>query len=46
MRDLLDRLPDTHVEPEALEFPPLGHAPLEESFSVVRPLPPYPIPSA
>ncbi len=46
VRDLLDRLPDTHVELEALEFPPLGHAPLEESFSVVRPLTPYPIPEA
>ena len=46
VRDLLDRMPDTRVEPEALEFPPLGHAPLEETFSVVQPLPPYPIPAA
>lgn len=41
VRDLLDRLPDTHVEPEPLEFPPLNHEPLGESYSVVRPLPPY-----
>jgi polyphosphate kinase 2 len=41
IRDLLDRLPDTRIEPEALEFPSLGHAPLEETYSVVRPLPPY-----
>ncbi len=44
VRDLLDRLPDTEVAPEPLEFPPLGHAPLEERFSVVRPLAPFPLP--
>ena len=43
IRDLLDRLPDTHVEPEALEFPPLGHAPLEEQFGVVQPIAGYPV---
>lgn len=43
IRDLLDRLPDTHVEPEPLAFPPLGHAPLKESYSVIEPLAPYPI---
>ncbi|QYU69452.1 polyphosphate kinase 2 [Leptolyngbya sp. 15MV] len=41
VRDLLDRLPDTEIAPEPLEFPPLGHEPLEESYSVVRPLAPY-----
>jgi polyphosphate kinase 2 len=32
IRDLLDRLPDTHVPPEAMEFAPLPHAPLKEKF--------------
>ena len=43
VRDLLDRLPDTHVEPEPLEFPPLGHDPLEESYSVIEPIADYPL---
>ena len=43
IRDLLDRLPDTDVAPEPLEFPPLEHPPLEETFSVVQPIAPYPI---
>ena len=41
IHDLLDRLPDTHVEPEALELPPLDRAPSEESFAVLAPIPPY-----
>lgn len=43
IRDLLDRLPDTHVEPAAIDFPPLGHPPLREEYTVVRPLAPYPL---
>jgi polyphosphate kinase len=41
IRDLLDRLPDTHVEPEPLELAPLGHEPLEESYGVIEPIAPY-----
>ncbi|MFZ1742927.1 MAG: polyphosphate kinase 2 [Pontixanthobacter sp.] len=41
VRDLLDRLPDTHVEPEPLELEPLTSAPLKESYSVLEPLPGY-----
>lgn len=41
LRDLLDRLPDTHIEPPALEFPPLGHEPLVEKYGVLRPIKPY-----
>jgi polyphosphate kinase 2 len=41
IRDLLDRLPDTKIEPEKLVLEPLGHPPLEESFEVVKPLPPF-----
>lgn len=41
IRDLLDRLPDTHVEPEPLEFQPLGHAPITESYRVIEPIPTF-----
>ncbi|MEP2735465.1 MAG: polyphosphate kinase 2 [Erythrobacter sp.] len=41
VRDLLDRLPDTHIEPPALEFPDLGHAPIEESYGVLKPIEEY-----
>ncbi|MGB5778605.1 polyphosphate kinase 2 [Allopontixanthobacter sediminis] len=41
VRDLLDRLPDTNVEPPPLEFPPLGHDPLPESYAVLKPIKPY-----
>lgn len=44
IRDLLDRLPDTHVDQPALDFPELGHAPLKESYSVLQPLTGYPVP--
>ena len=42
LRDLLDRLPDTHIEPPALDFPALGHEPLEETYGVLKPIKPYP----
>jgi hypothetical protein len=35
-------LPDTHVEPAEVDFEPLGHAPLEEKFGVLEPIPPFP----
>ena len=38
IRDLLDRLPDMQVPESDVELPPLGHAPSEESFSVVKPI--------
>jgi len=43
IRDLLDRLPDTHVEPPAIDFPELGHEPREESYNVVEPIADYPL---
>ena len=43
IRDLLDRLPDMHVEHPEIEFPDLGHEPRAESFDVVEPIDPYPI---
>ena len=41
IRNLLDRLPDTSVEPEPLELKPLGKTPSEESFGVLGPIPPF-----
>jgi polyphosphate kinase 2 len=41
IRDLLDRLPDTGVDPQPIDFPPLGHAPLPERYDVLRPIPDY-----
>lgn len=36
--DLLDRLPDTHVDPPAIDFGDLGHEPFDESYSVLKPI--------
>ena len=38
VRDLLDRLPDTAVEPEPYDLPPLGHEPLVERYAVLEPI--------
>lgn len=35
LRDLLSRTPDTHAEPEAIDFPDLGREPVKESFGVL-----------
>ncbi|WP_379548922.1 polyphosphate kinase 2 [Qipengyuania sp. DSG2-2] len=43
VRDLLDRLPDTQVEPEPLEFPELDHEPKSESYGVLKPIKDYPV---
>ena len=43
IRDLLDRLPDTHVEPEPLDFPELGSEPQEENYTVLQPIAGYPV---
>ena len=41
IRDLLDRLPDTHVPEEAIDWPELGHAPLSEDFDQLKPIAPF-----
>jgi polyphosphate kinase 2 (PPK2 family) len=41
IRNLLDRLPDTNFAPQWLDFGPLEHEPLRETFSVIEPIPPY-----
>jgi len=43
IRDLLDRLPDTHVEPAPLDFPDLVHEPHSETYSVLQPIGDYPV---
>ena len=41
IRDLLDRLPDMQVEPDEIEWQPLGHDPLVESYGVLQPIEPF-----
>ena len=41
LRDLLDRLPDTKIDPEPLELPPLGHKPAKERYKVLKPIAPF-----
>lgn len=41
IRDLLDRLPDTHVDAPIVDLPPLAGKPAEERYSVVKPLAPF-----
>ncbi len=43
IRDLLDRLPDTKVDDALIDWPELGHAPLEEEFTVVKPIDDFPL---
>ncbi|GAA4785130.1 polyphosphate kinase 2 [Lysobacter hankyongensis] len=38
IRDLLDRLPDTEIKPEPIDFPPLLGKPAKEKYSVVKPI--------
>jgi polyphosphate kinase 2 len=41
IRDLLDRLPDKHVDAEDVKLEPLGHKPAEEKFEALKPIRPY-----
>ena len=41
VRDLLDRLPDTHCDPAELDFPDLDHEPLVETYGVLKPIADY-----
>ncbi len=43
IRDLLDRLPDTHVEPPVIELPELGREPKVETYGVLKPIADYPL---
>jgi polyphosphate kinase 2 len=39
VRDLLSRIPDTHLEPERIDFPELGRKPAKEKYKVLKPIP-------
>jgi len=41
IRDLLDRVPDTHCADPVVELPPLGREPSNERFEVIAPLKSY-----
>jgi polyphosphate kinase 2 len=41
IRDLLDRLPDTRLDPPELSIEPLGREPASEEFGVLAPLKPF-----
>ena len=41
LRNLLDRLPDTRVDPPKPDFPQLGSPPHQEHYGLVEPLKPY-----
>jgi polyphosphate kinase 2 len=43
IRNLLDRLPDTHVPPDDIAWPQLDHEPLDEAFDLIKPIPDYPV---
>ena len=43
IRNLLDRLPDTDVPPEPIDWPELGHEPYGEEFERLEPIEPFPI---
>jgi polyphosphate kinase 2 len=42
IRNLLDRLPDTRVDPAPLDMKPLDHEPLREKFGSLEPIKPFP----
>ncbi|VXB91415.1 Polyphosphate kinase [Luteimonas sp. 9C] len=41
IRDLLDRLPDSHVDAPALRFPALKRKPRQERYDVLQPITPF-----
>lgn len=43
IRDLLTRVPDTHEDPAAIDFPELGREPSQEEYGVLRPIADYPL---
>ena len=43
IRDLLDRLPDMHVEPPKIEYPEFEGEPSAESYAVIEPIENFPV---
>jgi polyphosphate kinase len=46
IRDLLDRLPDRDCPETPIDWPELGHAPLKETFGLLKPIADYPVKKA
>ena len=44
VRDLLERIPDTHEEPDAIDFSDLGREPVAENYGVLKPIADFPLP--
>lgn len=44
IRNLLDRLPDTRVDPPEIRIKPLEEAPAVEEFGLLKPIPAYQVP--
>ncbi len=44
LRDFLDRVPDTKLPYPEMDWPPLGHEPSRETYSVLEPLNPFRLP--
>ena len=45
IRDLLDRLPDTNINPPPIDFPNLKREPRAEEYSILQPIRPYSAPN-
>ncbi|MEO7411302.1 MAG: polyphosphate kinase 2 [Sphingomicrobium sp.] len=43
VRDLLDRLPETAIPEDKIDWPPLGHEPLVETYGAVKPIADFPL---
>ncbi|MDP5104336.1 MAG: polyphosphate kinase 2 [Erythrobacter sp.] len=43
VRDLLARMPDTHEEPPAIDFPDLARRPTKEKYGVLKPIANFPV---
>ncbi len=43
IRDLLSRVPDTHKEPDAIDFPDLGRKAAKEKYKVLKPIADFPV---
>jgi hypothetical protein len=42
IRHLLDHVPDCHIAPELLDFPPLSHGPAREKYGTrLKPIKPF-----
>ena len=43
IRNLLDRLPDTHINEPVIELPPLAGKPRKETYKLLQPIAPFPV---